>query len=306
MYKFDNILVCLDLTDMDSFLISYTNFVVQTFKPAKVTFLHVMESFNLPEEVMASFPALDKPLDEIIREELEETIQSNYETIQEVPYELEILDGYTTEEIVNYARENKITLTLMGKKIGYQGRGSVVRKILGLIPSSVLLVSETASRTIQKLMVRMDYTKMSGVAIQMARIIQEYTQSSINCLRVIKVPISYFPQQSIATEEKLKKQLTQHAEKEYLKFMKRQKITTEHIPCDYVVDLKGEEAQVIYNQAIQQDIDLLIIGSKIKSEMANVILDSTSEKLAGVEKNIPVLIVKDRKQSIGFLEALFD
>jgi len=35
-------------------------------------------------------------------------------------------------------------------------------------------------------------------------------------------------------------------------------------------------------------------------------MDSTSEKLAGVEKNIPVMIVKDINHSIGFLKALFE
>ncbi|MDZ7777019.1 MAG: hypothetical protein U5L09_16090 [Bacteroidales bacterium] len=41
-------------------------------------------------------------------------------------------------------------------------------------------------------------------------------------------------------------------------------------------------------------------------EYADVILDSTSEKLAGPEKNIPVFVMKDRKQTMGFLDALFD
>jgi nucleotide-binding universal stress UspA family protein len=306
MYKFENILICLDLTEMDDFLISYTNFIVDTFNPQKVTFLHVMESFNLPEEMASDFPELDAPLQDIIRENLEEKINAGYNSNANISQKLEILEGHTTEEIVNYARENKITLTLMGKKIGYRGRGGVVLKILGLIPSSVLLISETAHRTMKRLMVRMDNNKISAIALKMAENIAQQTDGVAQCLRVIKVPISYFPQQTTVVESKLKKQLTQHAEKEYNKFLKRQKLENSNAPCEFVVDMKGDEAQVIYNKAIQQDIDLLIIGSKIKSEMANVIIDSTSEKLAGVEKNIPVLIVKDRKQSIGFLEAIFD
>ncbi|MFO7938985.1 MAG: universal stress protein [Bacteroidales bacterium] len=306
MYKFDNILICLDLTEMDDFLISYANYIVDTFKPQKITFIHVMESFNLPEEMASDFPELDAPLQDIIREELEEKVKTGYNGDASVSPKLELLEGHTTEEIVNYARGNKITLTLMGKKIGYLGRGGVVLKILGLIPSSVLLISETAQRTMKRLMVRMDYSRISAIALKMAGTIVEQTNGSTQCLRVIKVPITYFPQQTKTAEVKLKTQLTQHAEKEYKKFMKRQKLSEEEFPCEYVVDFKSDEAQIIYNKAIQNDIDLLIIGSKIKSSMANVILDSTSEKLAGAEKNIPVLIVKDRKQSIGFLEALFD
>ena len=62
----------------------------------------------------------------------------------------------------------------------------------------------------------------------------------------------------------------------------------------------------LYHYGLKHQADLIMIGSKIKSELAKVILDRTSENLADVEKNIPVMIVKDRKQTLGFLEAIFD
>jgi hypothetical protein len=48
MYQFDNILVCLDLSEMDDSLIRYSNFLVEKFKPKSVTFLHVMKSYEIP------------------------------------------------------------------------------------------------------------------------------------------------------------------------------------------------------------------------------------------------------------------
>ena len=88
--------------------------------------------------------------------------------------------------------------------------------------------------------------------------------------------------------------------------MKKLKLDPKAIPCTFLYDRNYQEAQLLYHHGLKNHADLIMIGSKIKSELANVILDRTSEELAEVEKNIPVLIVKDRKQTLGFLEALFD
>ncbi|MFW5758514.1 MAG: hypothetical protein ACOCYO_07525, partial [Bacteroidota bacterium] len=95
-----------------------------------------------------------------------------------------------------------------------------------------------------------------------------------------------------------------YMKKKFAKCLKKYKLPDE-IPFSFSVDVKGNEAQSLYNYAIRNSIDLVITGTKLKSQLANIIMDSTSEKLAGVEKNIPVMIVKDISQSIGFLKALF-
>ena len=88
-------------------------------------------------------------------------------------------------------------------------------------------------------------------------------------------------------------------------FLKRFNLGEEEITFTNSLDPENDEAHMLYKQALTIGADIILIGSKIKSELADIIIDSTSEKLAATEKNIPVLIIKDRKQSIGFLKALF-
>ncbi len=87
--------------------------------------------------------------------------------------------------------------------------------------------------------------------------------------------------------------------------MNKLNLNSEDIPCTYVYDKKFNEAHLLYHHCLVNNIDLIFIGSKIKSELANIVLDRTSEDLADAEKNMNVLIVKDRKQTLGFLEAIF-
>ena len=307
MQVFKNLLVSLDLTDMDDTLIKYSNFLAKTFRPDSITFIHVMEIVDIPDELAEAFPDMDKPITEIVREEIQEKVDELFESSAEVKRGVNVVvsHGSTTEGIVEFARKNKIDLALLGKKIGYDGEGGVARKIVGLIPSSVLLVSEISPQEIGKILVRMDFSSISAIAMQTAGGIAEATGAEVNCHHVYKLPLNFFPQQSPAEVQKLKKQLGDYVQSSYKAFLKKHKLD-QKVPCTFSMDLHGEEAQILYSQAIKTGADLILVGSKIKSQLANVMLDSTSEKLAGANKSIPVLVVKDRKQSIGFLKALFD
>ncbi len=305
MDQFKNILVCLDLTDMDEVLVKYANYLAETFNLDKITFIHVMEYYDIPEELTATFPDLDKPLDEIVKEEIDEKIEDFFEQKHAVKFEVVLESGSTTEKIIQYCRKKKVDLTLLGKKIGYSGAGGVTRKIIGLVPSTVLLVSETSPHKTEKIMVRMDFTNTSAIALKTGQTLAKDIGAELICHHVYKLPLNYFPQNAPNKIKKLKKQLGEWVEKEYQKFLKKEKLKAD-VPITYSMDLHGEEAQILYSQAIRNNVDLILIGTRLKSQLANIILDSTSEKLTGTDKNIPVMVVKDRKQSIGFLKALFD
>lgn len=302
--RFNNILVCLDLTEMDDFLIRYANFIVDTFSPSSVTFMHVMHPMDIPDEVRASFPGFNEPVDQLIREELEEKVNNLFSA--KVNFSIIVKQGLTTETIVHYSKNNKIDLTLMGKKIGYTGEGGITRKVTSLTPSSVLLITETAPYSIQHIWVRMDFSKISVEALKMAQIIKSHTQAKVTCHNVFKLPLSYFPQQTEKQEQKLIEQLTKHGKKEYQKVLKKLNITEDEYPCEYSLAKENNEAQILYHSAIQKQADLIMVGSKMKSGLTHVILDNTSEKLAGGGKTLPVLIVKDKKLSTGILENIFD
>ncbi len=303
--KFDKILICLDLTEMDHFLINYANYIVKTFKPGRLIFIHVMEIYDIPDEIMDTFDDTERDIEDVIREELEMRIEQSLTVTGDVDYNLVMERGLTTDKIVEYSRKNKVDLSILGKKIGYRGQGSVSRKIVGLIPSSVLVVSETSPHKIEKLLVRMDFSKMAHSTLQMARIISEYTGAAIECHHVYKIPFHYYPRQTSENIRKLKEQVKQLIDKEYAKFIKKLKVS-DAPPCTFSIETQSEESELLYHYAIKNSFDLILTGTRIKSPLANLILDSTSEKLVGGEKNLPVMVVKDQKKSVGILDAIFD
>ncbi len=305
MFKFENLLFCLDLTEMDESLIRYANYVVETFKPSSVTFIHVVDTYEIPEEIAGTITDSDRPLKDLLKEEVDEKVQEHYKHTDTLEPIVVVEEGLTVEKIVKYARKHKTDLAIMGKKVGYVGEGGVVKKIIGLIPSAVLLISETSPYRYSRIMVRTNFANPSVIALQMAKYLQGVTGASIEFHNVYKLPYNYFPEQTAQAGQKLKKQLEPYMNKQYSKFVKKYKLPDD-IPFDYTVDVKGDEAQSLYNYAVRNQVDLLITGTRLKSQLANIIMDSTSEKLAGVEKNVPVMIVKDVKEFVGFFKALFD
>ena len=89
----------------------------------------------------------------------------------------------------------------MGKKLGYRGKGSTTQKVISLTPSSVLLVSETTPHNIKHMLVRLDFSKSSELAVRMALHINEYIDAKITFFYVSKLPLHYFPQHTRKNEK---------------------------------------------------------------------------------------------------------
>jgi nucleotide-binding universal stress UspA family protein len=290
---------------MDDTLINYANFAAEMFNPRKIIFYHVMDSYEMPDFLFDDdeLDELKKPVDEVIKEELDEKVKNGFSA--DVEHEVVLESGMTVESIIHYVRKNNVDLSVMGKKIGYVGEGGVVKSVIGLISASVLLISETTQHQINKIMVRTNFEHPSHMAYKMAERLAESADASLEFHHVYKFPYNYYPDQSAANLKLVRKKLEPFLNKEFNKFTKKYKIP-EEIPFRYSLDVDGDEAQSLYKYAIKSHCDLLVTGSKIKSKLANIMTDSTSKKLAESGKNIPVLIVKDTKHSIGFLKALFD
>ncbi|HKJ43284.1 MAG TPA: universal stress protein [Sunxiuqinia sp.] len=306
MDKINNILVCADLTEMDDFLIRYADYLVEHTNAKKIYFLHLLQSYDLPSEIFDEFPDLQKPVVKVVQEELEDHVKRDFQHKATVSVEVVVREGLKSDTLLQFTRDQKINLTVFGKKVGYVGSGSLPRRVTPLTPSSVLLVSETVTPRISKILVRVDFSKMSEIAMKTAIQMADYTGAQVIALNAYRIPVSHFPQYTLEDERRLQQKMSKHGEKEYEKFMKKLKLDSIEIPCTFVFDKKYDEAHLLYHHGLVNQADLIMIGSKVKSELANVILDRTSEDLADVEKNIPVMVVKDRKQTLGFLEALFD
>ncbi len=301
MYKFNNILICLDLTEADYFLINYTSFIANILKPKKLVFIHVMETYDLPDEIIDSFHDSEENLEKILKKELEERINSALSVNYDLDYTLVIEQGLAAEKIVQYSKNNDIDLSILS------GKGSVAKKVAGLLPSSVLMVNEKSKHKLKKLLVKMDFSKTSYLALLMAQKLANLTGASIECHYVHKFPLNYFPKMTPDNVKDIKNELKEHVDNKYEEFIKNMNINKKDAPlCSFCIEYHDEESYLVYNHAAKNNFDLILTGTKIKSILSRTLLEKNPEKYVGIDKEIPIMIVKDYKKSNGFLKDIFD
>lgn len=294
----------LDLTSMDTLLIRYTSFLAHHLKPDHIAFIHIMESYNLPKEVASVFDDLEEPVDEIIRKEVSMEVQEHYQGPENAETSVQVQEGNPTDLLLREADRTDTDLVIMGKKTGFQGKGILTGQVTRLIHCSALILPETSSFQLSKIQVPVDFSKHSKSALRRALNIAEYTNAEVVTQHVYHLPTHFFPY--ITATNDMDKSIEKHARREYDKFLKKVSRPKPDIRSVFMKDSGDDISQRIYDLAIQEGSDLIVVGSKGVTDTASYLVGSTAEKLTAYDKTIPLLIFKDKEDNYGILDLLFN
>ncbi len=299
------IMVCLDLTEMDESLIRFTSYIAKKMDSDRIYFVHVAPTLDMPEDIRKKYPDLFAPVDERLKKEIEVSIKSHFEAPENCSVEIEVREGNPSDKILKIAEQKDIDLLVLGRKNALEGGGVLTGKLARIAHRSVLLVPEILPQIMDRLLVPVDFSDHSFLALQQAVKIQETSEipMQVTCLHVYKLPSGWHT--TGKTEKEFAAIMKGHAEKDYEKFLQKLKPEQRNIPCEFVLNEDRNMPLKIYKQAIKDQSDLIILGSKGKTAAASVLMGSTTEKLSDLDKNIPLLVVKEKNENISFLQALF-
>jgi nucleotide-binding universal stress UspA family protein len=301
---FRQIMVPLDLTSMDTLVIKYASFLAQKLKPDAITFIHIMESYNLPNEVQDFFEDLDEPIEQIIKKELNQEIADFYEGSDKTQVKVQVIEGNPTNAILKEADRAGTDLVIMAKKTGFKGKGILTGKIARLIHCSILILPESTRLQVQKIHVPIDFSKFSQMALRQAISLSKIFESEILAQHIYSIPTHYYPY--ITPTQNMDKPIEKHARQEYEKFLKKVARPKPNIRCVFMKDEGADISQRIYDLSIEEGSDLIIIGSKGLTDAASYLIGSTAEKLTAYDKTIPLLIFKDKEENYGLLDVLLN
>lgn len=298
-------MVCLDLSKMDETLIRFTSFIARVMNSDRIYFMHVAQSLDMPKEIRRKYPDLFAPVDEAISQNIAANVKQFFKSPEDCTTEIEVREGNPEDKILKTARQKDVDLLILGKKVGLEGEGILVSKLAKIVHRSVLIVPETLPKTVKQILVPIDFSRHSLVALKQAIQIDETTTSSIHisCQHVYQLPMGWH--KTGKTEAEFADIMKSHAENDYRKFLQKLGKHEQDIPCTFTLVRNENPAEAIYRHAIKEQVSMIIMGSKGRTAAASVLMGSTAEKLAHYDKNIPMLIVKDKNENISFLEALF-
>lgn len=297
-------MVCLDLSEMDESLIRFTSFVAQKMNSDRLYFVHVAPTFDMPEEIRKNYPDLFAPVDETLRKEIEFSVEQFFKAPEDCSLEIVVREGNASDKILQIAEQKDIDLLVLGKKIGFTGEGVLPSKLAKIAHCSVLLVPEILPRVMDRILVPLDFSNHSKLAMRQAMKIKESSEIpvEISGIHIYRLPAGWHT--TGKSKQEFAEIMKKHAQNDYKKFLKELGAEYQHIPCTFKLDSGNHTAQTIYQQAVKEQSDIIILGSKGKTAAATVLMGSTTERLADYDKNIPLLVVKDKNENINFLQAL--
>lgn len=301
--KYQRMLVALDLSQMDVYLLKYASMAAKVFDIDTVYFVNIATSLELPEEIQQKYSDVFGPVDEAIEKEMEEEIKEHFVLPPNCESKILVTTGKVTDEILKLAKVKVIDITLLGRKAELTGSGLNSKKIAKSISSSVIFVTENPPLDWNKILVSIDYSDHSKMAFEIGAAIQKKSGAKLLSNHVYKVPTGYY--KSGKTYEEFAEIMLDNTKQECEKFFKKMDLEGVDYDHTYALDDDPHPADKIYKTGSENGVDLIMIGSKGRSGPASVLIGSVAEKLVEEGNDIPILIVKMGKENMSFLDALF-
>lgn len=300
MYQVKRLLVGLDLSEMDEKLLSYTSGLVKLLGVEMVYFLHVAKSLDLPKKVAEKYPDLMAPVDEALERDITAKVEKHFTS--ECEYKVEVREGNAEDKILRWADQKEIDLVVMGRKRELRGTGVLPGRLAKTVHCSLLLIPESATDKITRILVPVDFSKTSSMALDEAIFIKEATGAEIILHNSYRVPSGYHL--SGKSYEEFGEIMKSNAYEDAVEFLQRSGLKASDVTIELNLDEDDDPAELSYAMAEEKNVDLIIIGSKGRTGLASILLGSVADKMIQYDSKIPLMVVKDKKANLDFLQAL--
>lgn len=302
MKQIKRILVGLDLSEMDSKLIQYSAMLANVMQSETIYFVHISKNLELPESIKKDYPDLLAPMDENIMHEIQTNIDEYWDHKLDCEVKVEVKEGNPADKIIRWTRVKAVDLMIMGKKIALSGTGIIPNKIAKLMQTSMLFVPENAELALERILVPIDFSRFSKQAIEAGLAMKSQCGGAVYLHYSYQVPSGYH--KTGKSFDEFAKIMRKHGEADMIKFLKTHGINKDDVEFTLSLDKSGNAAGKIHETALNHKADLIIMSSKGRTGLASVMIGSVTEKLINLIERIPLMIIKDEKQNLSFIDAL--
>jgi nucleotide-binding universal stress UspA family protein len=293
-------LACLDLSKMDDILIGYSAFLSSRIQPDTITFFHTVESGPAAFDIIEQFPEIEtqEDFENLIRNELQDKIEE-YFTDSDIEVRVVLKEGKPTDQIIDIVRSLEPDLLLVGKKIGYSGEGIIPRRILKYVPCSVLFVPENSRYQLGNILVPVDFSeqalKTAETALELAG-----PDTIVTLQHIYRYRAQFFPY-VLSDDEKT--EVNEEVQKKMAAFIEKHELTS-RVKTALSLHKEGRVADEVYDQAVHDQVDLIIVAAKSK-KITSLVRHDFTDKMVDYAFGIPLLVQKNREKHSRFLNSFF-
>lgn len=286
----NQVLVCLDLTEIDKHLIQYASFISQTLGIEKVTFIHIIQAYDLPDRSGKELPQIEISLNRNIKEEIAEISNKKFQKETKIDVITKIEDEDAANIIIEFINKEPFDLVLIGQKFGQDREGRYGQKIAASIDTDIMFVPQDTPLSFNKIFCALDLSKPSEKAFHIALNFSQKTSEKLSCYYIFDTSKSYFPASTLQSYSAIENK----AQKKFKKFLKKRGIKESEIDFQFAVEEEAEnQAKKVYEKAKALNASMIIIGAKGNTNSVTSLLGNVSENFRQIEKEIPVLIIQN-------------
>lgn len=291
------VLVALDLSVMDEYLLSFMQQNVKALTTEKVHILHV-------DEALAADQAPDSPTDEsgpVGKDHIEKVKSKIQQSLPEAitDYAIYVMAGDPEERIRQWCMEKDIDLMVVGQKATSDPEVEV-KRLIKKPATSILRVPEQSAYSIRTIGVATDFSPLSQKAVRAAHNMAQQLNAKWVGVHTYQVPMGYH--KSGKDHWAFAKVMEENARKEAVSYWEAVGAMPDEM--QYVYDKDKEPAEAIARFAEEQKLDMLVIGSKGRTAAASLLMGSVAGRVAKLIGDIPLMIVKEKNTSMDLLDAL--
>lgn len=293
-------MVGFDLTEMDDRIIGYLSILLQTIPLKRILYVHIAKELELPKEVTDKYPALLAPLDDYIADSISRKIAHLFEG-NKIVHDVIVQEGPPLETFLRLSKIKNVDLVIFGRKKSLKGSGLLAGHVVRKSPASILFVTEQFNPTIKNVLVPIDFSKHSVISLNLVLKMKEHAGVNIHFSHLYNVPIRFY--KTGKTHEEFAEIMKGHAMNDMNQFLRENNVKDDY-SCEYILSDDQPKANLIYEHAHDSEMDMILMGSRGRTTSSALLIGSIVEKVLLLDSDIPILVVKDRGENMGFLEAL--
>ncbi|MBO6522524.1 MAG: universal stress protein [Balneolaceae bacterium] len=305
MYSIERLLVVLDLNEHDEVVYEYVNRMSRVVTFDSILFLHVADNLDIPKQLVEKYPGLIPPIDQSIKGAIKTNIDK-YEGIRNIKnIEIEILDGVKLQTISKVVRDNDIDLLVINRSDTHDSEITFLQKLARTITCSIALIPPTIPEEINNLLVPIDFSKNSYMALEYAlRISADRPEMNILGLHILKMPSGYF--KTGLSYDEFAEELKKNAEQELALFLKENKTDASAFKMHYRLKKSDSIPYMINRFSFSNQIDAVVMGSRGRNTLSSFVLGSITEALIDRDQYLPLIVIKNKDKNMKLWDALLE
>lgn len=303
MRNIQKILVGLDRTEIDRDLVRYALFIGKLLRSKSIQFVHVQHHDNSDSRHLESNVDLSENSEQACRNWLDTLIAESDQAVGSLETSLVYLEGSPLYTLLRFIRDEDFDLVLVGSKKYSEGSGILPARLTRKSPCSVAFVPPNPSMELKQILVPTDFSEYSALAFQEMSFFRDaFPKVELYAQHVFTVPLGYY--KTGKSYEEFSEIMRDNSKKLFADFVRDNNLGHLHLIDKHTLDDDNNPADKILAMATHVGADLVVLGSKGHTRASTILLGSTAEKVLRMERTVPIVILKEKGETLSALEIL--